>query len=74
MHIALLRIIIPIIIFLVVLRIVWPRYQRFKQQREQMIEVDAEVVGSEQHTSTQTSDIPKSPIVTQPQDETKTDK
>lgn len=58
--IALARIIIPLAILFVLAVLIWSRFKRFKQQKSGRIEVQAEVVSSEQHEARGVSDIPKS--------------
>lgn len=61
--IGILRIALPIIIILVIFRMIWPRYKRYKQQQSNRIEVEAKVVKSEQHSS----QYPKSEQVEPPE-------
>lgn len=57
--IAVLRILIPLAIFIILLVIVIPRYLRNKEKQSGRIDVEADVVSSKQHPY-KASDIPKS--------------
>ena len=46
--IAVLRFVIPLIVIILIARIMWPRYKKYKQHNASRIEVEAEVVNSEQ--------------------------
>lgn len=56
MWVALLRILIPVVIIVVVaLGFIWPRYRKYREyndNKNNMIEVEAEVVNSKQHDPT----------------------
>ena len=68
--IALLRILVPLVILVVIIvGFLWPRYLKYKQDKAGRVDVDAEVINSEQKKS---SDIPHSSFTTKPSNQNNT--
>ena len=59
---SILRLLLPLVVILALTRFIMPRYQHARKQQSSRIDVDAEVVNSEQNIP---SDIPYTPYTTQ---------